>query len=1608
MRLPLLLIAFIALFLPTAGAEDATVTLPLSRWDALVSQADATDPTPIAPVSVLHLSRVVQGRFSRGVFSGTIKIKIFVPEGHETERVPILPAGTSLGEVLLDGARSSLLLSGAWYTVGVTRPGYHEIDLQFLSGREDDRFRRELALNLPPAGPTSLDIWLPETGVEASLTRGALVSTVEEAGGTRIRGNLDGTGALELRWKRLSADAAAAPQRADAALDAVFTLHEALVQGIVNVSWRLREGEADRFDLSLPPELEVLDVTGDAVLQWYTSASDAGEGRLTVLTRYVVTDAASVAVHFQFPMDLEKDLDLRLPLPVLAEGATLRGELGVQGPAGLAVEVANASAVRALDARDTPTSLLDLAASPLLLAFAFEASPTVSLHVTRQAEIELTSTIIDDVQASTLLLEDGTEIGKLRLRLRNNTRQYLAVTLPPETVLTHALIDGAPVRPAVATGKDGVESLLFPLRQSERMQPGVSRTHLVRDGETLSGIALLYDPSPGFWRDILSANTLSSPDDLEPGQTLIIPAPSGAASPESSFVIELAYTRSTARLGWLGAADLALPSMDVDALAITWHVYLPEGLLPVRFDANLSLMSQIRYDPIRRFFSFLDDALGGGRVWAGEDAYQNILSQRRGLYKVEMQSKGGVQNALSSFPYTGTRYRFERLLPGTEAGHLSVWFIDRDGVPLVRWGALFAAFALTLGLCRRNRGRAATLLGFAVLLLVAHVVLGVHRRILWGVDLALCWDLVQTRLRAPLASWAETPPNLRAALRGLGWRHALSLGVLAFAAMILAAFPMLLSSLALVALLSARRTGGASRLNTGVGVALLALVLMGAPARAGEEVDAADVAADQAFESIMDMNSLGYAEGGEWSRKAGVVSSPAEAVNLPAATVPAPAPMKQPEGAELAPADGEVVVPLIQYQLLLDRIQAAATAPAAAPPVVLGSSIYSGEARGNVLSLRLKLGVTLSGEGRWKMVPVIGEEVVIVAATAGNTPIALSTRDGYHVWVTDRSGEVELTVDLLVPPKGPRGSLEYDFLAARTPVTRFSATFPVAGLQPRLRGAVSSELSSTASSTSLSAVLTSTSRVHLVGYRDLGGEDSRAARVYAESLNLLSLGDHNLELFSVFRYNILYAGAREFNVFIPSGWTLVSADAEGAFRHTLEPVEGGQLLRGETAFPIRNSFELSLRLQRDMPESGKPFDVELPRGQGLERQYGWLAVEVNGNRLLESADHGSALPVDGRQLPWMIVESAVSPILEAWRVLDPATHIQLVATALPEKEPASGSIDRVSATSVISEEGDMLTELRITLRNRLRHALSLTLPENSKVRTAFLDDEAVRPSQGADGRLMFPLKRSAGSDRLEPFTLTVVFETDVQPPGWFGRSALTLPGLDLPSASLRWTVYVPSASVWSALEGDVSPQTLAGQGQWYVPPAVAAAGVAGPLGAPAALETGDLPVRIDIPTQGRALTWTRYWAAADQPVVVTTWHLRGWLRGPLVLLGLGALAGLVRAAWASRWRGPRLLVAFAAGLSLVVALNALAGALPVVAGLGLGIGAALLARPGLGMLPGWLRGTLAPPPEASPSAWSQRGILPNLILLGALLGGSGVLLLTALRLLWVLAHPLSG
>ncbi len=763
-------------------------------------------------------------------------------------------------------------------------------------------------------------------------------------------------------------------------------------------------------------------------------------------------------------------------------------------------------------------------------------------------------------------------------------------------------------------------------------------------------------------------------------------------------------------------------------------------------------------------------------------------------------------------------------------------------------------------------------------------------------------------------------------------------------------------------------------------------LLLAGPAGAQDDQDyqaARQAEADNNFETVMQSN--------DWAQ-------------LQSGGRPAPSPPPS--------ATGEVVLPLARWEALRSRLaQISATQVAPETPlVVLGASRFRGRAADGALALTLELSVSLAGEGLYKTVPLVGDEVVVVQArVAGSTdPLPLSSRNGYHVWITRDSGEINLELELLVPSRGRRGSLEYDFLIARTPVTQFACHFPASGLEPRLRSAVRAQVRPQGGGTQLEASLEPTSRIHLVGFRDVGPQQDRQARIYAESLNLLSVQEGALDLFTVLRYDILHAGVKEFAVWLPPGMTVISADGEGAFRYSLEPAEEGSLLRGETAFPIRDDYEISLRLRRQMDDSGEPFELLLPRSPGVEREYGWLGVEVTGNLKLEELERHQVLAVDVRQLPWEMAQSAVSPILMAYRFHAAEPRLRISAASLPEMEAATGSADRVEATTTVSAEGTVLTDLRISLRNRLRHSLTMQLPPGMEARSAHLDGRPVKPARDARGRLVLPLQRSLGTSQLESFTLQLVLQSERTALGLAGAPQLALPALELPVSALQWRVFLPAKNIYSALRGDIEPQRYAGAGSWHqtaAPVTIAASDqAASPMAPPASAGTGAMPVRIDLPQTGTQLQYARYWLEPEQPVQVSFWYLRGWLRGPLALLlmALAALGALQAGrGWGRGLRAAQLWLALAGTALCCWPLLKLGGLAAALCALGLGLAVHAWQRGVLGrswqLGRSWLKRRAGE--DAEPTLWSRRRVesRAGLVLVGALLG-----LVSGLSLLRVL------
>jgi hypothetical protein len=761
-----------------------------------------TEKPPVAPYAVVPIERSLTGSLKKGLFSAKLvyRFEVLAAEGHV--RVPVLDAEASLGDVRLNGQRTSLQKEGALYSVGVDRPGVFRLEAEMFWGKEQDRFARRLQLRLPEAGATRLSVLIPEADIEAKLTSGVVTRSERRPGATLVEGHLDPTGNLDLAWNRKLTHRTQGQVRWEAKEYTVFTVHEAIIQGVAAFDLAVLSGEADRVDLRLPAEIEVLRVEGDAVLQWHTDAKNGGV--LAVLFRYLVEKGTRVTVHFQYPADPRQTVPLRMPLG--PAGVAVVGALGVQGPAGLDVKPVGLPAGEEGEAaqRDLPAELTELTRNPLLFGLTFATAPELGLAITRHREVEnLTTTIIDNLQASTVLNEDGAEVTKVKLRMRNNTQQYLRVALPRGAELTHSLIDGQPIRPATAIDA-GREILLFPLRQSEKLAAGQERFHEVGEGETLSDIANFYYSDPNEWQSLIEANPGEVYDagDLYVGQQLRIPAKKGATVQESSFVVELAFKREHSPLGFAGSAAVILPEVDVDTVEVTWHLYLPHAIEPLLFSGNLVQYSAIRYDPFRRVRDFLRDALWMRDAWAG--GYSNVLRQRKMIFKSETTRESTGKMILSSFPLVGERYRFKHILIGKETPRLSFTFVDRELLPPLRWGALLAAFGLGLWLLLGRRDRRTWMVAAAtlvLLLIVSYFVLGMHRRIIWGFDLALL--VVILRLRLP-AAWAALLPLLREPWRLVSLVTLVNFVWIVASCIVLwlvLAFPLLLSSIAAAVML---------------------------------------------------------------------------------------------------------------------------------------------------------------------------------------------------------------------------------------------------------------------------------------------------------------------------------------------------------------------------------------------------------------------------------------------------------------------------------------------------------------------------------------------------------------------------------------------------------------------------------------------------------------------------------------------------------------------------------------------------------------------------------------------------------------------------------------
>ena len=309
-----------------------------------------------------------------------------------------------------------------------------------------------------------------------------------------------------------------------------------------------------------------------------------------------------------------------------------------------------------------------------------------------------------------------------------------------------------------------------------------------------------------------------------------------------------------------------------------------------------------------------------------------------------------------------------------------------------------------------------------------------------------------------------------------------------------------------------------------------------------------------------------------------------------------------------------------------------------------------------------------------------------------------------------------------------------------------------------------------------------------------------AAWVRAEIVDSFTLSEPLITGHALIRFNIANAPVKELSVRIPArfqnpeitGQNIRSRDRDGEVWHI------------ELQSPVSGFYLLDVTW--DQPSAVGPIAVDL-RGvsaEGIERETGFLTVSARAPLQLTETGAANVQKVDATEIPDWAASLDSAPTF-VYRYVQPGYKVAMEARHFDEAEVLQALVDDARLTSVVADDGQMMTALSLSVRNNGLQFLEMELPENASVWSASVGGQAIRPSK-RDGKLLLPIE-STDTEKAVAVELTYVSTNAF--PHTKGNLSFVSPKFDVPLKDARWELYLPSGYDYQNFSGTMSREITA-------------------------------------------------------------------------------------------------------------------------------------------------------------------------------------------------------
>lgn len=510
--------------------------------------------------------------------------------------------------------------------------------------------------------------------------------------------------------------------------------------------------------------------------------------------------------------------------------------------------------------------------------------------------------------------------------------------------------------------------------------------------------------------------------------------------------------------------------------------------------------------------------------------------------------------------------------------------------------------------------------------------------------------------------------------------------------------------------------------------------------------------------------------------------------------------------------DEKVVLTRIQFNRLLDQMKPPKDVLINPPAdYLLDSASYSGVLSAGSVHFHAVLEVEIFEKERnqYVKIPLFPLNVALENVRTGGKSVYVVIQGNQYVLTTDKAGRHTIEVDFTLKTSTEQGPWSITFPIPQTTVTRFALDIPFKEIDVELANAQSIEVIEKGGHTQLTALLSPARNINLRWRKKLKDIEKGPAKVYADTVSLLSFEDDALRVNSQITLSILQNTISSLVIQRPEGYSILNVQGSGIADWREITEKGGSFLEVMFDYPKKGNFTLTITAEKLLASSSLAVGYAGFAVQDAIREKGFIGIELRSTSEVALSSLDGLDQLDVSELPPSLINRSQKPLLFGFKYLYPGFSLVLDITKHEELPVIGTVVDSASGVSLFTEDGKIVHRIVFLVRNTSKQFMEMDLPAGSTVWSVFVAGAPAKPRLSGK-KILIPLNRSVhGAAGLEAFNVELIYFQKASRFGRLGRGESMFPTPDVLISQMLWSIYLPEGYGVFSFGGTVEKEKIA-------------------------------------------------------------------------------------------------------------------------------------------------------------------------------------------------------